>query len=132
MAAVDDFLEEFAEVFQREGPLRFSREVVHFMYDYPWPGNVRELRHFVERAVALSDGQTIGPEALPDSFTPQVTGEPLASGKGNFDALIKKYKRQLVMEALQSTGNNKVQTAQLLGISKSYLFKLIKQLSVPA
>jgi DNA-binding NtrC family response regulator len=36
------------------------------------------------------------------------------------------------MEALQSTGNNKVQTAQLLGISKSYLFKLIKQLSVPA
>jgi DNA-binding NtrC family response regulator len=102
------------------------------MYDYPWPGNVRELRHFVERAVALTDGRTIGPEALPDSFSPTATGEPLASGKGNYDTLVKKYRRQLVMEALQATGNNKVQTAQLLGISKSYLFKLIKQLSVPA
>jgi DNA-binding NtrC family response regulator len=128
----EHFLLEFAEMFNREHPMRFSREVVHFMYDYPWPGNVRELRHFVERAVALTDGRTIGAEALPDNFTPQTTGEPLASGKGNFDTLIRKYKRQLVMEALQSTGNNKVQTAQLLGISKSYLFKLIKQLSVPA
>jgi DNA-binding NtrC family response regulator len=126
------FLIEFAEVFRRPAPLRFSREVVHFMYDYPWPGNVRELRHFVERAVALTDERTIGAEALPETFTPEVTGAPLASATGAFDKLVKKYKRQLVMEALQSTGNNKVQTAQLLGISKSYLFKLIKQLSVPA
>ena len=128
----EHFLVEFAAMFNRPKPMRFSREVVHFMYDYPWPGNVRELRHFVERAVALTDGRSIGPESLPDSFTPQVTGDPLAGARGNFDKLIKKYKRQLVMEALQSTGNNKVQTAQLLGISKSYLFKLIKQLSVPA
>ncbi|HKI97377.1 MAG TPA: sigma-54 dependent transcriptional regulator [bacterium] len=128
----EHFLTEFAKVFGRTEPMRFSREVIHFMYDYPWPGNVRELRHFVERAVALADGRTIGTEALPESFTPTVTGEPLASDKGHYDKLVKKYKRQLVMEALQSTGNNKVQTAQLLGISKSYLFKLIKQLSVPA
>ena len=128
----EHFLVEFAAMFNRPEPMRFSREVVHFMYDYHWPGNVRELRHFVERAVALTDGRSIGAAALPDSFTPTITGDPLASAKGHFDKLIKKYKRQLVMEALQSTGNNKVQTAQLLGISKSYLFKLIKQLSVPA
>ncbi len=128
----EHFLKEFCEVFNRSEPMHFSREVVHFMYDYPWPGNVRELRHFVERAVALTDGRTIGTDALPDSFTPNLTGEPLASGKGSLDTLVKKYKRQLLMEALQSTGNNKVQTAQLLGISKSYLFKLIKLLSVPA
>ena len=128
----EHFLREFGEVFNRSEPLHFSREVVHFMYDYPWPGNVRELRHFVERAVALTDGRTIGPDALPDSFTPNLAGESLASGKGSLDVLVRKYKRQLLMEALQTTGNNKVQTAQLLGISKSYLFKLIKQLSVPA
>ena len=39
--------------------------------------------------------------------------------------------RQLVMEALEMAGNNKIQTAHILGISKSYLFKLIKQLTVP-
>ena len=126
------FLTEFAQTFKRTEPMSFSREVVAFMHDYPWPGNVRELRHFVERAVALTEGNTIGPEILPDSFAPITVGESLITGKGNFDTLLKKYKRQLVMEALETTGNNKVQTAQLLGISKSYLFKLIKQLSVPA
>jgi DNA-binding NtrC family response regulator len=128
----EHFLVEFAAAFNRTEPMRFSREVVHFMYDYPWPGNVRELRHFVERAVALTDGRTIGAEAMPENFLPTVAGESLASSKGKLDSLVKKYKRQLLMEALESTGNNKVQTAQLLGISKSYLFKLIKQLSVPA
>jgi DNA-binding NtrC family response regulator len=126
----EHFLVEFAQVFGRPSPLRFSREVVHFMNRYPWPGNVRELRHFVERGVALSDGRTIGSEALPDSLPAGPAGEPFQPGKGNFDTLVKRYKRQLVSEALQTTGNNKVQTAQLLGISKSYLFKLIKQLSV--
>ena len=128
----ETFLAEFARVFSRKETLSFSREVVHFMYDYPWPGNVRELRHFVERAVALTEGAVIGVDALPETFSPAAVGDSLVSGRGNYDTLVKKYKRQLVMEALQTTGNNKIQTAQLLGISKSYLFKLIKQLSVPA
>ncbi len=128
----ETFLSEFIRIFSRPETLSFSREVVHFMYDYPWPGNVRELKHFVERAVALNEGPAIGPEALPETFSPTAVGESLVSGKGTYDTLVKKYKRQLVMEALQTTGNNKIQTAQLLGISKSYLFKLIKQLSVPA
>ncbi len=125
------FLEEFGRAFGRKGGLSFSREVMSYLYAYPWPGNVRELRHFVERAVALSDGEVIGPEVLPETFSPAAVGESLAMGKGNLDTMVKKYKRQLVMEALETTGNNKVQSAQLLGISKSYLFKLIKQLSVP-
>ena len=86
----------------------------------------------MERAVALSESPVIGREALPDTFSPMAAGQPLASGKGSFDTLLKQYKRQLVIEALQTTRSNKVRTAQLLGISKSYLFKLIKQLSVPA
>lgn len=128
----EHFLKNFAREFDRPGSFRFSQEVVHFLYDYHWPGNVRELEHFVERAVALSESPVIGREALPDTFSPIVAGQPLASGKGSFDTLLKQYKRQLVIEALQTTRSNKVRTAQLLGISKSYLFKLIKQLSVPA
>ena len=128
----NQFLLEFAQIFQRGEGMRFSAEVRQFLVDYPWPGNVRELRHFVERAVALSESMTIGPDILPETFPVQVRGEPYVAGKGNFDSMVKRYKRQLVMEALESTGNNKQRTAQLLGISRSYLFKLIKQLSVPA
>ncbi len=125
------FLEEYGRSFGRGEDMHFTKEVERFLYDYPWPGNVRELKHFVERAVALSDGSRIGPEVLPAAFTPAEDGETLASSNSTFDILVKRYKRQLVQEALQTSGNNKIHTANLLGISRSYLFKLIKQLGLP-
>jgi len=108
------FLAEFAQTFERAGPLSFSREVTAFLYDYHWPGNVRELRHFVERAVALSDGPEIGSEVLPETSSSMVVGDPLVPGGGTFDTMVKKYKRQLLIEALETTGNRKVQASQLL------------------
>ena len=125
------FLQQYVREFGRTEEMSFSREVVRFMYDYHWPGNIRELKHFVERAVALNEGRVIGPEALPEDLQSEPVGESLAANGGPFDTLVKRYKRQLVMEALQTAGNNKIQTAQMLGISRSYLFKLIKQLAVP-
>ncbi|MCZ6474484.1 MAG: sigma-54 dependent transcriptional regulator [SAR324 cluster bacterium] len=125
------FLREYAEAFGRQDEMSFSPEVMRFMYDYPWPGNVRELKHFVERAVALTEGRVMGMATLPETITPTLQGESLSTDGGSFNTMIKKYKRQLVMEALEMAGNNKIQTAHILGISKSYLFKLIKQLAVP-
>lgn len=124
------FLQEFTLAFERD-EMSFSREVFRFMHDYPWPGNVRELKHFVERAVALSDGNVIGMETVPETRTPAPRGETISSNGGSYNGLVKKYKRQLLIEALDMAGNNKIQTAQILGISKSHLFKLIKQLAVP-
>ncbi|HUJ73547.1 MAG TPA: sigma-54 dependent transcriptional regulator [bacterium] len=125
------FLVQYGRSFGRGDHLTFTREVERFLYDYPWPGNVRELRSFVERAVALSEGSHIGPEVLPAAFTPSSDGATLAESAGTFDTLVKRYKKQLVAEALQTSGYNKLHTADLLGISRSYLFKLIKQLGLP-
>ena len=125
------FLSEYARTFGRKEKLAFSREVTRFLLDYPWPGNVRELKHFVERAVALSDGAVIGKEILPEFIAPAPQGESLSEKGGSYEKMVKKYKRQLVVEALEMAGNNKIQTAQILGISRSYLFKLIKQLAIP-
>jgi two-component system nitrogen regulation response regulator NtrX len=125
------FLREYTEAFDRQEEMSFSPEVLRFMYDYSWPGNVRELKHFVERAVALTEGRVMGMATLPETITPTMQGESLSADGGSYNTMIKKYKRQLVMEALEMAGNNKIQTAHILGISKSYLFKLIKQLAVP-
>lgn len=127
----DTFLSEYTKSFGRTQPMHFTPEVVRFLMDYHWPGNVRELKHFIERAVALTEGSALGPEILPVAMESTTAGETLAQSGGKFEGLIKHYKRQLVMEALEMAGKNKVQTAQILGISKSYLFKLIKQLSIP-
>ena len=129
---VQTFLREYVQAFGRRQSMSFSAKVMRFMHDYPWPGNVRELKHFVERAVALTEGRVIGMDIVPETATPTPQGENLMDNGGNYNGLVKKYRRQLVMEALEMAGNNKIQTAQILGISKSYLFKLIKQLAVPS
>ena len=122
------FLEHYSASFHRPAGLRFSRELVRFLHDYHWPGNVRELQHFVERAVALSEGKQIGVEVLPDSLRVREPGNGRASvGSGTFEALVRDYKFRLVREALEMTGHNKNLTAKVLGISRSYLFKLLKQ-----
>ncbi|MDH5752669.1 MAG: sigma-54 dependent transcriptional regulator [Deltaproteobacteria bacterium] len=127
----EHFLGEYGLSFNRPRRQSFAAEVVKFMYDYPWPGNVRELKHFVERAVALTEGAVIGPEIIPGSFTPDISTPTIPAGGGNMESLVKSYKRQLLMETLRTTGNNKLQAAQILGVSRSYLFKMIKQLNVP-
>jgi DNA-binding NtrC family response regulator len=127
----EHFLKEYGRSFGRGNNLTFAKEVERFLLDYPWPGNVRELKHFVERAVALSDGDLIGLEALPETLALGGGGVSLAEGKADFNTLVRQYKRQLVIEALKAAGNDKNHTASLLGISRSYLFKLIKQLDIP-
>ena len=80
---------------------------------------------------ALSDGNQVGLEAMPETLALGSEGQTLAQSKSDFNALVRQYKRQLVMEALQAAGNDKNHTANLLGISRSYLFKLIKLLDIP-
>ncbi|MBI4083489.1 MAG: sigma-54-dependent Fis family transcriptional regulator [Candidatus Lambdaproteobacteria bacterium] len=124
------FLNRYAREYGRPQTPTFSREAQKFMKNYPWPFNVRELSYFVERAVAVNEGKVIGLDALPENVRAPAPGTLLGPNGGNFEALVRRYKRKLVAEALQAAGNNKVKTAQLLGISKSYLFKLIKQLPI--
>jgi len=124
------FLRHYTESFHRSQELSFSREVLQFLHDYHWPGNVRELQHFVERSVALCEGTTIGLEALPDTFRPLEVSEGASRNGGSFNTLVRDYKHKLVLDALEMTGNNKMLTAKMLGISRSYLFKLLKQMTV--
>ena len=65
LALADKLLAE-AAARNRRPELRFSEEAQKSLVRYAWPGNVRELRNAVERAVALSRGNVIRREDLPD------------------------------------------------------------------
>ena len=49
-------------------PLMFAPTAVDEMQTYPWPGNVRELQNCMERAVILTEGDTIHGHHLNLSF----------------------------------------------------------------
>ncbi len=94
----------------------FDSESLGLLDQYPWPGNVREFRNVVERAVILARDGVIEPTHLPAYIR-----EPLRSADGTYrfppDATAEDAERELILQTLDATGNNKSETARRLGLS---------------
>ena len=88
--------------------------------EYPWPGNVRELQSAIERAVILASGFTL----YPDDFMLKTTANRrLKNVNLNLDEL----EREAIEKALQQSGGNMSQAAELLGISRFSLYRKIEK-----
>ncbi|HAK59199.1 MAG TPA: sigma-54-dependent Fis family transcriptional regulator [Nitrospiraceae bacterium] len=106
---------------------RFTNEAITAIRQYHWPGNVREIINKVKRAIVVSEDMQITPETL------GVSGYSLAfpcDQKLHIESL-KKIKndveRQMLREALSSSGNNYSQAAKLLGVSRTSIYNLKKK-----
>lgn len=100
---------------------------------YHWPGNVRELENLVNRAMVLSEGDTLyvddfhlGSYAGGSSPDVWANGVSLFDDEGIFRSL-KALEREVVAKALQYCGGNVTKTAQVLGIAKSTLYAKMSQ-----
>src|SRR6202042_1165327 len=61
------FLAKSAQLFKKKAR-RFSPQALHALEDHAWPGNVRELENVVQRAIVLSEEQTVDVSSLPASM----------------------------------------------------------------
>ena len=125
---INHFLRKFVP--EREG-VAVTPEAMQQLVQYRWPGNVRELENIIERAVVLSDSNTITFQALPpelqhvgEDFHVQVPEECL-SIKRTLKTLVPAVEQELIRRALKQTSNNRTRAARLLEIShRSLLYKL--------
>jgi len=99
-----------------------ERRALDAMLEHTWPGNVRELRNVVECAFALGSGSTLKLEDLP----PELRGEPPPARAHEAPGARVAERRRLV-EALQSTGGRKGEAAKLLGVSRSTLWRKMRE-----
>jgi DNA-binding NtrC family response regulator len=99
--------------------------LVEVLLDYNWPGNVRELENLIERLVVLSNTTTLGLEFVPEKMLRVLPGTP-PGDESTLEGAVEAVKRRMIMSALQSEGN-KVAAAKKLGISRSYLHRLINE-----
>jgi two-component system response regulator HydG len=97
--------------------------------EYAWPGNVRELENALERAVILSSGEEIGPEALPERITERRV-EPLVSARTPPNPTLEAVERAYIMWVLQSENGNKSRAAEALGIDPSTLYRKLTRYGV--
>jgi DNA-binding NtrC family response regulator len=125
------FLKRFASEFKRE-ELSFDPKTIEIMRRYPWPGNVRQLRNAVERMAVMCRESTLTPQLLPPEV---LEGPPIdradVSSLGYREA-VTEAKRQIVRRALQLNQGNQTRASEVLGIQRSYLNRLMKELKIDA
>lgn len=98
---------------------RISSATVKKLEKYQWPGNVRELQHAVERAVIMSESDTLHPSDF--FFTAK---EPPGEVVGfNLD----EAEKTLIRRALSKFGGNISQAAKELGLTRAALYRRLEK-----
>ena len=116
------FLNKFAEN-SGKSVRGFTPGAMDAMLRYSWPGNVRELENAVERAVVLLVGELVGERDLP----PQILSQTRRGEEENMHSeftpgtTLREMERAVILKTLEETGNNKSETAKLLGITRKTL-----------
>jgi DNA-binding NtrC family response regulator len=103
----------------------FTPEALNRLASYNWPGNVRELEHALTRAIVLCRGGVVDAEHLPIGGT-----EPLETSDGGAqpqDDTLAGVEAAHVQQILDRTGGVKRQAAQILGISRTRLDRIIEK-----
>ena len=120
--------EHFARKHGPPGGVKVSRAAMAKLIAFPWPGNVRQLENEVRRALVLADGAIDLAELSADVVR---GGPPAARGSGlHLRSRVDALESALLQEALAKTRGNQTRAAQMLGLSRFGLQKMIKRLGV--
>lgn len=118
-AMLDELSQQYAEPRRRlSSTTRVALRAHH------WPGNVRELRHALEHALAFCGGETIEPGHLPE--TVPSSPKPHAACIEHI-APLDQVERELIAKALTATNGNKTQAAELIGVERHRLHRMVER-----
>lgn len=120
------------EYFVAEGrqPLKSRVEaldsgVVKVLMNYEWPGNIRELRNVVYQAMICCDSRVIEVQHLPRRLRPRTS--PGKTVSFDIGTSLEEIEKAMVITALNTSGNNRTQAAELLGITRRAIYsKMLK------
>ena len=100
-------------------PPVLSNEALARLMEHDWPGNVRELEHCLARAVVVASGGVIRPEHLAIA----APREPAKASIASLDEVEKEHVRR----TLEATGGHKARAAEILGVSRPRLNRLLEK-----
>jgi DNA-binding NtrC family response regulator len=92
------------------------------LLDYYWPGNVRELQNIIERAVLITDSNTIFPEHLPDGLR-RTSSFAIESLENAYS--IEEYTKEFILKYQHTYNEQKL--SEMLGITRKALWEKRKR-----
>ena len=117
------FIERYAKQIGRPAPV-LSSEAKSLFLSYPWPGNVREMMNAVEHALIVCDGK-ITRHDLPIDM---LSGDTSTADDDAFD--LKSVERNHIIKVLHHTHGNKTETARMLKIGLTTLYRKIEEYGI--
>jgi DNA-binding NtrC family response regulator len=117
------FLKAFAAQYNK--PISgLTRRAQTVLARYPWPGNIRELQNVIEHACMMTESDVIDVRDLPERVQNQA-----AAANADYEVLmsIDQLERRHAQRVLDHVGGNKVRAAEILGISRTHLYQLLKE-----
>lgn len=107
----------FVEHFSTARGRRLNDAALAALRAHPWPGNVRQLRNVLERTLALTDREMIGPADLVDLHRERLD----TTGAWALEGRVADVEREALVEALEACAGNQSAAARRLGISRRAL-----------
>ncbi len=104
-----------------------SPEVMATFANYDWPGNIRELENVLERMVIMSETDTLTIHQLPAEIRGTFRNVEAPTLKEKVDGISQLTEKQMIIDALNQTNQNRTKAAKLLSISRRTLQNKIKE-----
>lgn len=101
----------------------FTKESMQVLMQYSFPGNMRELENIIERAIILEKDDLISPESLPQTLKMFQIDTLEPDSVRTIEELNKEYAGKV----LEMYGGNKSKAAEVLGISRTSLWRILKE-----
>lgn len=124
-------IENLTELFANQFNKKLNKNIKHFskgfiesLKHYSFPGNIRELRNVIERAMILTDGDTLTENSLPKEFTSSEN-----SGSLNLIKL-DDVEKSHILKILDSVNGNKTKAAEELGIGLTTLYRKLQSFGI--
>ncbi|HKU40998.1 MAG TPA: sigma-54 dependent transcriptional regulator [Polyangiales bacterium] len=125
-ALVELFLHRASERVGR-APVAIAESTLRWILAQPWPGNARELSNAIERAVALSDHDTL----LREDFEQPTAEQGASPDDASLESMtLKELERQHLKRVLKKTGGNKTLAAQILGLDRRTVYRKVAELGL--
>jgi DNA-binding NtrC family response regulator len=115
------FIKRFAEQYGK--PVNgITRRAQALLARHSWPGNVRELENVMGSACMMTESETIDVRDLP----PYLREKSASGDQGEFTlATLEQVERDHTFRVLESVNGNKVRAAELLGVSRTKLYRIL-------
>jgi two-component system nitrogen regulation response regulator NtrX len=111
-------------------PQTFSPETMAALQHYGWPGNVRELRNVVERLLLLS-GELVDAATVESTLPQQASSAvPMTPSTGTLAERVDAFERDVLLAELKRHGYRMTETAKVLGLERSHLYKKCQALGI--